>query len=70
MSQTTLVPVSDPAHPSHQSWLEILLLSLKAAITIGPAIVQIVDPGDAKEAQQVAQVADAVVSGIPDGGQS
>jgi hypothetical protein len=55
----TLVPVSNPAHPSHVDWLAIIRKALEAAITIGPAVVTIVDPKDAQLAQQLGNVAAA-----------
>lgn len=64
MATTTTVPVSDPSHPSHQSWLQILMAVLNAAIAIAPAVVQIVDPGDAKEAEQIGNLASGVTASI------
>ena len=52
-----VVPVSDPAHPSHASWLRILLEVLAAATSIGPAVVAIADPKDAKLAQALGGLA-------------
>lgn len=56
------VPVSDPTHPSHKSWLDILTKILNAAITIGPIIVAIADPKDAGLASQLGNIAGAGVS--------
>lgn len=64
MDQTQVVPVSNPAHPSHREWLQILLIALKAVTDIGPAVVAIVDPGDAKEATQIGTLASTVESHI------
>lgn len=61
------VPVSNPAHPSHRSWLDILLTVLKAATAIGPAVVTIVDPKDAQLAQQLGTLAGNVEAGLPSG---
>lgn len=58
------VPVSDPAHPSHASWREILLRAVTAATAIGPAVVAIVDPGDAKLASDLGGLAGAAIEGI------
>jgi hypothetical protein len=55
--KTKVVPVSDPAHPSHPSWLEILMTALRAATVIGPVVVEIVDPADAVLAQKLGQIA-------------
>lgn len=54
---TKTVHVSDPAHPSHASWLEILMKILTAATAIGPAVVHIVDPKDGELADKVQDVA-------------
>lgn len=59
---TVSVPVSDPRHPSHQSWLQIILAALGAAIAIGPAVVAVVDPKDAALAGQLGSIAGAGVS--------
>lgn len=63
--QTTTVPVSNPAHPSHSLWLEILLTALKAAIAIGPAVVAVSSPGNALLAAQLGAIANAGISVIP-----
>lgn len=63
--ETKTVPVSDPLHPSHPSWLEILLISLKAATAIGPAVVTIISPENADLANKLGAVATAAESGIP-----
>lgn len=55
--KTKVIPVSDPSHPSHPSWLEILMLAIRAATVIGPVVVEIVDPADAVLAQKLGQVA-------------
>lgn len=65
MPTTVTVPVSDPSHPSHQTWLQILLAVLSAAITIGPAVIQIVDPKDGQEAQQFGNLASVVTQSVP-----
>lgn len=59
---TVSVPVTDPRHPSHQSWLQILLSVLTAAIAIGPAVVATVDPKDADLANRLGAIAGAGVS--------
>jgi len=64
MPQTQTVPVSNPAHPSHGAWLQILLTALKAAVSIGPAVVAVVDPGDADLANKVGAIVGTVVEGI------
>ena len=71
MPQTITVPVSDPAHPSHRSWLEILLTSLRLAAQIGPAVVAVVDPGDANLANKLGAITSQTLDGIaadPNGG--
>lgn len=67
--KTKLVPVSDPAHPSHPAWLDILLTTIKAATSIGPAVVAIVDPGDAKLAADLGGVAGAAIDAVNGGHQ-
>lgn len=61
----TAVPVSDPAHPSHSSWLEILLAITKAATAIGPVVVGIVSPGNADLANKLGAVATIAENQIP-----
>ncbi len=61
-TQTVTVPVSDPAHPSHASWLEIMLLAIRMASAIGPVVVSIVDPKDAAEAGQLGAVVGTIVT--------
>ena len=61
---TMIVPVSNPAHPSHKSWLQILLTALEAAVSIGPAIVAITDPSEAKLAGELGQVAQAGLDSV------
>jgi hypothetical protein len=68
-SKTKVVPVSDPAHPSHASWLDILLTALKAASSIGPAVVAVVDPGDAKLASDLGGIANASLDAAKGQGQ-
>ncbi len=53
---TTTVPVSNPAHPAHRDWLHIILTSLAAACSIGPAIVTVVDPKDAALATNLGKI--------------
>lgn len=62
---TVTVPVSNPAHPSHKAWLEILLAVLRAAVVIGPAVVAITSPANAAEAQQLGQLGGLVTSQFP-----
>lgn len=59
---TKVVTASDPTHPSHSKWWSIMqgvLVALKMAESIGPAVVTVVDPGDAKLAQQLGTIATA-----------
>lgn len=66
MTPTTVtVPVSDPAHPSHTSWLEIIMTALRAATIIGPAVVTIVSPANAQIAQSLGSLAGSVENQIP-----
>ena len=54
---TTVVPVTDPAHPSHRSWLRILLTVLEAATAIGPAVVAVTSPENAALAASLGKIA-------------
>ncbi len=65
MPTTVTVPVSDPSHPSHTSWLKILMEVLSAAISIGPAVVKIADPSDAPLASAVGNLAGNVIENLP-----
>lgn len=67
VSQVAVVPVSDPAHPSHSHWLEILLTALRAAVAIGPAVIAVTRPGDAQLAANLGQIAQAGLSTLPSG---
>lgn len=58
------VPVSDPAHPSHPSWLEALLLLTRMAASIGPVVVAVADPDDAKLATDLGKIAGAALDGV------
>lgn len=60
----TTVPVSDPAHPSHQTWLQILMTILNATIVIGPAVIKIVDPKDSEEAVQLGNLASTISGAV------
>jgi hypothetical protein len=59
------VPVSDPLHPNHASWLQILLAVLAAATAIAPAVIAIANPKDAALASAVGQIAGAAEGTIP-----
>lgn len=58
--KTVTVPLSHPAHPKHSVWAE-LLKAIEAAVIVGPAVVAIVDPGDAKLAGDLGNIAGAVL---------
>lgn len=58
------VPVTDPAHPSHLSALEIFLAALRFATAIGPAVVSVADPQDAALAEEIGQIAQAGEAGL------
>lgn len=65
--KTRPVPITDPAHPSHASALEIALMALKLASNIGPAIVQVVDPEHGQLAAGLGGIANASVDSISKG---
>jgi hypothetical protein len=54
---TNTVPVNDPAHPAHQSWLTGLMKILEALTAIAPAVVTIASPQNAALAGQMAELA-------------
>ena len=66
-TRTVTVPVSDPAHPSHVNWLQIIMAALTAATSIGPAIVAVVDPADAPLADGLGKIASTGIAAVATG---
>jgi hypothetical protein len=62
---TALVPVTSPAHPAHNAWLQTLLIILEAVTAIGPAVVAVADPKDAALANSIGGIAAAAEGAIP-----